>query len=215
MANDYVTQAEMEADRPDMGSTYTTVTTYDALMAVCATAASRYIDTLCGREPGYFYAGSAAARYFDGVAGLRLVVDDMAAAPTIVAVAELGDVDGAAGTGGTYTTWAATDYYPSPMNALAEGCPYTTLVIDELNGTKNTWFGYRRGVKITAQWGGFTAVPSDIKRATMAEATRMMQFAQQNYRDTGAIVELSKMTYTKSMHPMTSLVVAQYRKVSK
>lgn len=210
MANDYITQAEMEAERPDT----TWGTTYDTLMTAIATAASRYIDSLCLKPAGYFYAGTAAARYFDGNGGLMLWVDDMAAAPTVVAVAETGDVDGAAGTGGTYTTWAATDYYCWPMNAAGIGAPYQALKIDAINGSKSTWYAYPRGVKITAQWGGYTAVPSDIKRATMAEAIRMFDKARQGYRDTGGILELGKLTYSKAIDPATALLIAHYKTVS-
>jgi len=210
MANDYITAADMEAERPDT----TWDSTYDTLMGLIATAASRYIDSLCLKPASYFYADTAAARYFDGTSGTKLWVDHMAAAPSAVAVAEMGDVDGAAGTGGTYTTWATSDYYCWPMNAASIPEPYQALVIDAINGSKNTWYTYPRCVKITAQWGGYTAVPSDIKRITMAEAVRMLKKAQQSYRDTGGIIELGKLTYTKAIDPMTALVIAKYKTVS-
>jgi len=210
MANEYVTTAEFKAERPDT----TWGSTYDTLIASLCTRVSRYIDTLCLRPAGYFKAGTAAAKYFNGNGRQELWVDDMAAAPTIVAVAETGITDGAGGTGGSYTTWAATDYYCWPMNAAADGNPYTALVVDTINGSKAMWYGYPRGVKITAQWGGYTTVPDDIHQVALAEVTRIYEKARQNYRDTGGIIELGKITYTKAIDPISALIIAKYKKVS-
>lgn len=209
MASVYCTNTEIKAVMPDT----TWGTTYDALLTAIAERASRAIDTLTGREPGAYKAGTAAARYFDGSGCGELWVDEMAVAPTAVAVAESGDVDSSAGSGGTYTTWAASDYLLWPANALVMGQPYLRLDVDIQSGSKALWYAYPKAVKITAQWGYSTAVPPDILQATLIQAVRWFKRGQQAFADTGAVTELSQLRYVKALDPDVATMVEHYRRL--
>lgn len=174
---------------------------YDELLADMVETASREIDAFLGRDPGAFYVTADATRYYNGCGGLELWVDEMAAVPTTVAVAESGRTDDATGAGGSYTTWAVTDYYLWPQNALAKGMPYHKLVINPLVGSKSQWYGYQRGVKITGKFGFSVTVPPEIKKACNIQCVRYFKRAQQAFADAGAITELSQMTYVKKLDP--------------
>jgi len=203
MANDYVTLAELKGEFPDTdwGSTY------DVALTTSIMRASRAIDIFTHRGDGEFYASADTARYFDGWGGLELWIGELAAVPTTVAVAEGGDVDGAGGTGGTYTTWAATDYLVYPRNALAKGRPILRLDIDINNGTKAYWYPYPKSVKVTGKFGYAAVPPEIVKKATAIQAMRYFKRAQQAYQDTGAIVELGQLTYTQKLDPDVAIMV--------
>jgi hypothetical protein len=174
---------------------------YDAVLDDMIETASREIDAFLGREPGTFYVTADSTRYFDGCGGLDLWVDELAALPTTIAVAESGVTDDATGTGGTYTTWAVTDYYMWPQNALAKGMPFMKVVLMPLTGSKSQWYSYPRGVKMTGKFGFSTTVPPEIKKACNVQCTRYFKRAQQAFADAGAIVELGQMTYVKKLDP--------------
>ena len=116
-------------------------------------------------------------------------------------------MDGAGGTGGTYTTWAATDYLVYPRNALARGKPILRLDIDINNGTKAYWYPYPKSVKITGKFGYAATTPNDVKQAAIIQSVRWFKRGQQAYRDTGAIVELGQLTYTQKLDPDVASIV--------
>src|SRR3990172_573776 len=90
----------------------------EAILQTLATRASRLVDAWFGKPEGYWKAeDTASIRYYNGSGCDELWPDEMAAAPTEVAVSEDGILT-------TYTVWASTDYILYPLNALAEGRPY-------------------------------------------------------------------------------------------
>ena len=153
------------------------------------------------RAPGAFAVDTAETRYFDGTGRVDLYIGELADEPTAVAVAEGGDTDGADGTGGSYTSWATSDYYCWPQNAIAVGEPYKYLQVDPLNGAKTIWYQYPRGVKVTGLFGFSTSAPDEIKMATEIQTVRLFKRAQQAFEDAGAILELSQMRYVKKLDP--------------
>lgn len=208
--NDYCTAAEIKAVMPDgnWGSSY------DTLLATLATRASRAIDRFTGRKPGAFKVDADVTQYFDGSDGPELWIGELAAAPTSVSVAEGGVVDSAAGTGGNYTAWAATDYLLWPYNALDEGQPYVRLDVDIHNGSKAFWHAYPKAVKIVGKFGYATSTPSDIAQAAIIQAARWFKRGQQAFRDTGAIVELGQLTYTRALDPDVAAMIEHLRRVA-
>src|SRR5512138_392139 len=110
--NDYCTVAEIKAMMQDN----TWGATYDAILAILATRASRALDRFVGRANGAFYVTVDSTKYFDGSGGREQWIDELAATPTSVAVAETGALT-------TYTTWAATDYILWPYSST----PYLRL----------------------------------------------------------------------------------------
>jgi hypothetical protein len=133
-----------------------------------------------------------------------------------VSVAETGDVDSSAGTGGDYTTWATSDFLLWPYNALAEGRPFQRLDIDQLNGSKSTWYSFPKAVKIVGKFGWATAVPDDIKQVAIIQAVRLFKRGQQAFQDVGGITELGQLQFVQKLDPDLSALfdVPPYREVA-
>lgn len=177
--NDYVTVAEVKAALP--ADNWTGVTTYDARLTTLCTAASRLIDRDVRKWPGYFYASADDTRYFDApTRGSRLYVDDLAAAPTSVAVSDTGSVT-------SYTTLASTDYIMGPYNAPGNGEPYWWIDLDAINGTYASWYGFAKGVKVVGKFGYSTTVPADVKQVALEQVVRWFKMETKNYSDYGHV----------------------------
>jgi hypothetical protein len=212
MANDYTTNTEIKAVMPDTNWS----TTYDALLTTIITRASRAIDLFTGREPGAFSVNANTTRYYDGSGNKILWVDELAELPSTVAVAETGVVDNASGTGGTYTVYSTSDYFPWPYNALAERKPFLKLELDQLNGSKYSWYKFPRSVKITGKFGytTTTSLPPEIVQTTIIQAIRWFKRGQQAYQDVGAIVELGQLRYVQALDPDIKEMIMHLRKVT-
>lgn len=198
--NDYCTTTEIKAIMPDT----TFGSGYDAALEALAKRASRAIDRYTNRKPGAFYVDADVTRYFDGSGKTELWIGELAAAPTTVQVAETGDL-------ASLTSWASTDYLCWPYNALDDGQPYQRLDIDTLNGTKSTWHGFPKAIKIAGKFGYSATVPHDVKQAAIIQAFRWFRRGQQAFSDTGAIVELGQLTYTKALDPDVALMIEHLR----
>lgn len=154
---DYITSNEFKAR---FGIT---TSSYDTMISEQITAASRQIDSMCGRR--FDADGSATARVFHPVTSTEVIIDD---ALEITAVATDTSDDG------TYaTTWAAGDYQTYPLNGVGptrqSGWPATRIVAVE----NRTFPSSRRAsVQVTAKWG-WTAVPDDVKEACYLLAHRL------------------------------------------
>ena len=208
--NDYCTVSDVKALTPDWPWT----DGYNSQITGLITQVSRAMDRLCNVPPGAFYVDTDATLYFTGSGKGPLFVEMLAAAPTSVSVAESGDVDDSSGSGGTYTAWTASDYLLVPANALYSNEPYTHLIINTgVDSTKTTWTSYVKGVKIAGKFGRFTEVPDDIKLAVLIEVTRTMRRAQQQFGDTGAIIELSQIRYTKAIDPQAERLMESFMRL--
>lgn len=208
--NTYVTNTEIKAVMPDGNWS----TTYDTLLGTLATRASRAIDRFTGRKPGAFNVDADVTLYFEGSGTLEQWIGELAAAPTSVAVAEGGVIDSSAGTGGNYTTWAASDFICWPYNALDDGQPYLRLDVELYRGSKPVWFRFPKSVKVVGKFGYSAAAPEDVKQAVIIQAARWFKRGQQAFRDTGAIVELGQLTYTKALDPDVALMIAHLRRMA-
>lgn len=211
MANDYTTVTEVKAVMPDTSWS----TSYDGLLTTLITRASRSIDLFTGREPGSYSVSTNTTRYFNG-SGLREQWIDEIAEVSTVAVAETGVVDGANGSGGTYTTWATSDYFLWPYNASQFNRPYQRLDLDQLNGSKQVWYHFPKAIKITGKWGYATTtnLPPEIVQTTIIQTARWFKRGQQAFQDTGAIVELGQLRYTKALDPDVAEMIMHLRKVA-
>ncbi len=210
MTNNYCTDVEIKQVMPDSGL----ASSYDALLNALAERASREIDRLTGRAPGAYKATTDETRYVDGSGEAQQWIGELAAAPTTVKVAEGGIVDAADGTGGTYTTWAASDYLLWPSNALAEGGPILRLDINRMISGKAWWAPYPKAVKITGKFGYSSEPPPDVVEATIVLAVRWFKRGQQGFADTGAIAELRQLRYVKALDPDVEELVHHLRRVA-
>jgi len=133
----------------------------DGLMADALESASRAVETYCGgrifyRTPVQARAFRVARRVVACDDGDELLVEDIAAAPTLVEIR-----------GGRAGVWRPVTgvYDLEPDTALERLRPVTSLLADF-----GTW-GVDR-VRITAEWG-WPAVPRDIREATKLLAARL------------------------------------------
>lgn len=199
MANSYCTVADIKSAMPDgnWGATY------DAELARLAEVASRVVDRVTRREPGAYSVTADSTRVFDGSGAALLWVDELAAAPALVEVAETGDTT-------AYTAWSATDYVAWPYNAPSLGVPYLRLDVDLINGSKTIWPKFPRAVRVTGRWGYSTTVPPEIKQAAIMIAARAFKRGQQAYRDVGAVVELGQLQYVQQLDPEVQVLLAKF-----
>lgn len=158
---DYCTAAELKswlriADTVD-----------DTLLGTAITSASRAIDGYCGRQFGSVSSGVVRWYEWDGLCRRGrdvLVVDDLYSV-TDLAVAL--DQDGDGTTESTLTV--DSDYELGPVNAPADGWPWTRLV---LRPRAARWPRCPGAVKVTARWG-WTSVPIPVKQATVLLAAEL------------------------------------------
>ena len=141
----------------------------DADITIALSAASRGIDEACGRR---FYADADAAqvRYYSPHRSDYVQVDDL------VTVTSLKTDPGGDGT--FEETWTLnTDYTREPLNAVADGEPWTLL---RAHPTGSFYFpsGYPRSVELTGKFG-WNAVPSAIRQATTISAHRLLKRARE------------------------------------
>lgn len=202
MPNDYCTVAELTAALADSG--LASSTDYDSILTSTITRASRMIDSELKREAGWFYNATETTRYYTGSGSPYQYVDEMTAAPSYVGMSEGGGVQST-----DYTTIGSTDYFLWPDNKT----PYRRIDLDTINGLYTMFYRYRRSVKVTAAFGYSATVPDDIKQACIIQAARWFKRGHQGYQDTGAIVELGQLRYTK-LDPDVMEILAHYRKVT-
>lgn len=179
---------------------------YNDLLDALILRVSRLVDKATNRDDGAYAVATATDRYFDGSGGRVQWVDEMAAAPTTVAVSATGAL--------SYTAWAGTDYMLWPYNAPAMGMPYVRLDIDQLNGNYAAWYSFPRSVKITAKWGYSTAVPGPIAQAVVTQTVRWFKRSQQGFQDVGAIFDLGQLRYVQRLDPDVALILDHYRRVN-
>lgn len=208
----YCTIAQVKAALP----TTTWNNNYDALLSDLIDRATGAIDMHVKRWPGYFAADADETRYFNGHSGSELLIDEMAALPTTVAVCQNGVYDNAAGSGGSYVTYTTRDYFMWPVNALVMKEPYRKIVIDITNGSQMSWYGYNKGVKITGKYGYCTTAnrPKVITQATLVQTVRWFKRGQQAFADAGAILELGQLMYVQKLDPDVAVVVDNFMEVT-
>jgi hypothetical protein len=192
MANNYIAIEDIKEHLPD--SSLDGETSYDAILTALITRASRAVDGLLKRKPGAFYASTDETRYYTGSGCAEQWIDELAAAPTSVAVAETGDRT-------SYTAWSSTDWYPWPVNALLDGMPYMRLDLDTLYGSKALWYRYPQSIKVVGPFGFSAAVPSEIEEACIIQVVRWFKRGHQGFQDVGAIADLGQLKYVKKLDP--------------
>jgi hypothetical protein len=151
ITNAYVELEEMKRTLSLEGSTFA-----DLDLETVIVAASRAIDLHCDRR---FWAdtGTTNVRYYDALASGLVLIDDLVTLTTLkVDQSEDGTFE---------ETWVAnTDYVLKPLNAAADGWPYTRI---ETNPYGSLRFPYgSRMVEVTGKFG-WLAVPPAVKTATI------------------------------------------------
>lgn len=195
MATDYTTSAALKATLSLTGSSYA-----DADISAAITAASRAIDNLCNRR-FWLDADANQIRYYTPYSLSSLQVDDL------VAFTALATDPGGDNTFGD--SWTLhTDFELEPLNAAADGWPWTKIVVRQ-NGSFTLPMNYTRSVRLTAQFG-WAAVPQAIVDATTIIATQLLKrkreapFGVLALGPNGEAIRLAK------LDPQVSMLVGPY-----
>ena len=135
----------------------------DTLLELAVESASRSIDAHCAR---HFYQSGTATRYYAPQSWLYCDIDDVAASTATVAISSAAD--------GTYDiTLGAADIQYEPLNRRSAGLvfPATRLRMVGDYSFPTTYDG-ETTVRVEANFGFATAVPTEIRQATMLLAAR-------------------------------------------
>ena len=197
---DYTSAASVRSMVTD--SNMTTDTSYDSMLGVLITSASRMIDKFVGGWDNYFIADSAdTIRYFDGNGDKVLYIDPFISI-TKLEVVESGGVAVA-----DYTEWTEnTDYITIPYNRL----PKRGLQIERF-GNKSNFYRYQKGIKVTGKFGYSAIVPDDIANACRIQVLRWFMRAKSAYQDASASAASGQVMYMKELDPDVKMLLQPYR----
>ena len=138
----------------------------DALLEISIESVSRMIDAYCERR---FFTAGTEVRYFTAQDSYVCPVDDIAGTAITV--------ETSAGLDGVYDeVWQASDLQLEPLNRSASGLSFP---VTRLRAVGDYLFPVDRygetGVKVTAVYGFGTAVPAQVKQATIIMSLRQFK----------------------------------------
>lgn len=178
----------------------------DVALGAAVTAASRAIDYECNRQ---FGSTTAVARFYTYDPVLiegrwaQPVFDISATTGLIVAVDEADD--------GTYATTltSGTDFDLWPYNALADGRPWTHLVLSSKGTQTFPWS--HLGIKVTAAYGWAT-VPAVVAQAALIQSARFFVRRDSAYGVAGSPAQGSEVRLLARLDPDVALLLTSVRR---
>jgi len=183
----------------------------DADLATILTAAENTISRFCNRPDGFLAATTATARLYAGSGSGFLAIDET---PEITAVGAKESF-----TDATFTAWAVTDWIAfsgSSKSPNFNATPYTGLMVNP-NGDYSLFRtgGYKGFpmVQITAKWGAYTTIPTELKEAAIMQATRWFKRLEGAMADALANGELGTLLYRQSLDPDIKMILVGGRYV--
>lgn len=182
----------------------------DTLLELAVESASRAIDAFTDRR---FWVDSAVvARYYTVTADDEaLEIPDGITTTTGLLVKTDEDGDGV-----YETTWTLnTDFRLEPVNAAADGLPWTRIVAvgDRLfpRSTGSTTDDYYRAVEVTSK-GGWTTVPSPVKQACLIQAARLWKRKDAPFGVAGSVDLGSELRLLSALDPDVQVLLGAYRR---
>lgn len=173
-----------------------TDTVDDAALEIAIESTSRMIDDYAAR---LFYSAGTASKVYAPMDRLKLAIHD---AQTITLV------ESASGADLTYdTTWAATDWQAEPLNRIAPQ-PITRLVAI---GDYAFPVSRAASVRVTGTWG-WSAVPVQVKQATIIQATRLFKRADSPLGVAG-FGDLGVMRVARGLDPDVAELLQPFRRM--
>lgn len=167
----------------------------DVQIALAITAASRAVDRHTNRQFG-LVAAPEARKYtasWDRVLCRYVVpIDDLMTVAGLAVTAPAG---------------AITVYGPKPVNAAAEGRPWTRLVVDPTSPVKPTTV--EDDITVTAQYG-WTTVPATVKQATLMQASRLFKRRDAPFGVAGSPDVGSELRLLAKVDPDVAVVLGPY-----
>lgn len=180
-----------------------TSSVWDAMMATLCPNLSRAFDTLTWRLPGEFAVSDIVTKYFNPPKptstdyATTLFTGEMAEAPTVVTKEGI--------------TVSPSDYWLQPYNAALEFRPYTSILLNP-DGSLQTWGTKLRSLTVTCKFGYSTTVPPDVFEAMLLYAVKFIRKAQQNYLDTGTVLDSGQVMSGMKVDPDLNELILQRRK---
>jgi hypothetical protein len=159
----YVSSTILKATLSLTGETFA-----DADITAALLAASHGIDEACGRR-FWLDADAQQVRYYTPTSRDLVLTDDITVLTSLA-------TDTAGGTSFPQSWTVNRDFVLKPLNANADGKPYTRIKATGVGGVFDPCAP--RSVKVTAQFGWAT-VPDGIVEATTILATRLLRRARE------------------------------------
>ncbi len=155
--------------------------TDDTLLQMALDAATTLIDDHTNRT--FVVAGSATTRYFTASSGTRVEIDDVYTGTGLVVTSYNVAVPAA-------VAYVSAGYLLGPVNAVAEGRPWTFLTHAAGWNTGAPWGGYLStstdAIGVTARWGFAATVPTAIGQACLLQASRIFARRHSPYGVSGS-----------------------------
>lgn len=140
--------------------------------------------------------------------GIHSIVTGGVAGTIVVAGVLVGEVAGATvsittlrvevdeDASGTYVTWIkGTDFIVWPYSE-----DWFTRLVVKATASKVFPTG-QQGLRVTGRWGGYRTPPAEISLAAAITVARWFKRGMQGFQDTGAVVAVGQLTYTKALDP--------------
>lgn len=159
ITNGYATLAEVK----QAARIGTADTIDDSLLEISIESVSRMIDGFCERR---FFTGGTETRFYAASSSYVVNTDDIAGTAITV--------ETSSGLDGIYDeTWQVSDYQLEPLNRTATGLTFPVTRIRAVGDYvfPMDYYG-ETGVKITGVFGFGTAIPAQVKQATIIMTLR-------------------------------------------
>ena len=187
-----------------------TTTKWDGMINLLIPNVSRAWDRVTFRREGSYAVASDTTEYFDGVPGTatsyaaKVFIDEMAQAPTSVALARNGDPS-------AFATIPSSDYFLWPYNASHENKPYLRLDLNPVGQTKS-WPCVSRSIQVTAHFGYSLVPPDDMMEALYLYVVKLVRKGQQNYLETGTVLDMGQIMVGMKLDPDINMLIKLYQR---
>ena len=176
----------------------------DVTLQLALDSAALQVDHFCDRT--FAADATATTRQYAATLGGTLSVDPISTLTDLVVATDDND-------DGTFeTTWTiGTDYRVEPVNAAANGAPWTRLI-----ALGPRWFprlAYRPGVQVTAKfgWPG-GAPPAPVKHAVLIQASRLWKRKDAPFGVAGSVEFGSEVRLLAKLDPDVESLLRPYRR---
>lgn len=174
----------------------------DATLQMALDAATGQVDNYCGRS----FAIAATTRYYYPENGGYVVVDPIANSTGLTVTVDQNN-------DGVYEqTWTVgTDYRLDPVNAVAEGDPWTRLTA--VGSKRFPVIASRPSVAVAGNfgWPG-GAAPAGVKHATLLQASRLWKRKDAPFGVAGSVEFGSEVRLLAKLDPDVESLLRPYRR---